>query len=108
MAVPTDDDDLEQVPWWDAKALRLADAIEKSIVRLRLDSQGEFMAITNAIAMQLESSNTAPEVVRLLAESLRALAAARGLEERHRHRLEQRLDELIERVKTPASGRERR
>ncbi len=99
MAVPTDDD-LEQVPWWDAKALRLADAIEKSIVRLRLDTQGEFMAITNAIAMQLESPNTVPEVVRLLAESLRALAAARALEARHRHRLQQRLDELVERVNT--------
>ena len=32
------DDDLEQVPWWDAKALRLVDAIERSIVRLNLDS----------------------------------------------------------------------
>ena len=92
--------DLEQVPWWDAKALRMADAIERSIVRLRLGSQGEFVAITNAIAMQLESPDTVPEVVRLLAESLRALAASRGLEERHRRPLDQRLDELVGRVTT--------
>lgn len=78
----------------------MADAIEKSIVRLHLDSQGEFVAITNAIAVQLESHNTVPEVVRLLVESLRTLAAARGIEERDRRRLDQRLDELIDRVRT--------
>lgn len=78
----------------------MADAIEKSIVRLHLDSQGEFMAITNAIAVQLESQYTVPEVVRLLVESLRTLAAARGIEERDRRRLDQRLDELIDRVRT--------
>ena len=93
-----DNDDLELVPWWDAKALRMANAIEKSIVRLNLDSQGEFAAILNATAVQLESQETVPEVVRLLAEALRTLAAARGIEEHHRRRLDQRLDELIERV----------
>ena len=94
------DDDLEQVPWWDAEALRMADAIERSIVRLNLDSQGEFVAIINAIAMQLESQETVPEVVGIPADALRALARARCVEERHRRRLDQRLDELIERVKT--------
>lgn len=97
-------DDLEQVPWWDAKALRMADAIERSIVRLRLDSQGEFVAIMNAIAMQLESRDTVPQVVRLLAESIRALADARGLEERHKRALDQRLDELVRRVTTGSEG----
>lgn len=100
------DDDLEQVPWWDAKAIRMADAIERSIVRLNLDSQGEFVAIINAIAMQLESQETVPEVVRILADALRALARARSIDERHRRSLDQRLDELIERVKTnPGGGR---
>jgi hypothetical protein len=98
--VAENDDDLDQIPWWDAKALRMADAIERSIVRLHLESQGEFVAIMNAIAMQLESHKTVPEVVRLLGESLRTLAAARGIEERHRRRLDQRLDELFQRVKT--------
>ena len=94
------DDDLEQVPWWDAKALCMVEAIERSIVCLNLDSQGEFVAITNAIEMQLESQQPVPEVVRILAEALRALALARGIDERQRRRLDQRLDELIERFKT--------
>ena len=94
----TDDDDLDQIPWWDAKALRMVEAIERSIVRLRLDSQGEFISIINAIEVQLESKETEPEVVRLLIESLRTLSHARAIEEPHRRRLAQRLNELIERV----------
>lgn len=94
----TDDDDLEQIPWWDAKALRIVEAIERSIMRLHLESQGEFMAITNAIEVQLESKETVPEVVRLLIESLRSLARARTIEEPHRRRLDQRLNELLDRV----------
>lgn len=94
----TDDDDLEQIPWWDAKALRMVEAIERSIIRLHLESQGEFMAVTNAIEMQLESKETVPEVVRLLIESLRSLARARAIEEPRRRRLDQRLNELLDRV----------
>jgi hypothetical protein len=55
----------------------MVEAIERSIVRLRLESQGEFIAIINAIEVQLESKETVAEVVRLLIESLRALAHAR-------------------------------
>lgn len=98
----TDDDDLDQIPWWDAKALRMVEAIESSIVRLRLDSQGEFISIINAIEVQLESKETVPEVMRLLVESLRALAHARAIQEPHLHRLDQRLNELLGRV-SPAS-----
>lgn len=94
----TDDDDLEQIPWWDAKALRMVEAIERSIMRLHLESQGEFMAVTNAIEVQLESKETVPEVVRLLIESLRSLARARAIEEPRRRRLDQRLNELLDRV----------
>ena len=97
-----DDDDLDQVPWWDAKALRMVTAFERSIVALRLDSQGEFMAIVNAIEVQLESAETVPVVVRLLIESLRALVAARLNDQRHRRRLDQRLDELLARVSLPS------
>ena len=93
------DDDLDQVPGWDAKALRMTQAIERSIVRLDLDSQGEFIAIINAILMQLESPHTVPEVVRFLADSLRALARARAIEPASIHRLDQPLDELLERVR---------
>ena len=65
----THDDDLEQNPDWDAKALRLVETIERAIVRLRLESQGEFVAIINAIEVQLESKHTVPEVLRLLVDS---------------------------------------
>ena len=94
----THDDDLEQNPEWDAKALRLVETIERAIVRLRLESQGEFVAIINAIEVQLESKHTVPKVVRLLVESLRALARARTLEHHHQARLDQRLNELLDRV----------
>ncbi len=80
----------------------MVEAIERSIVRLRLESQGEFVAIINAIEVQLESKETVPEVVRLLIESLRALAHTRAIEEPRRHRLDQRLNELLDRV-SPAS-----
>ncbi len=76
----------------------MVEAIERSIVRLRLDSQGEFIAIINAIEMQLESKQTVPEVVRLLIDSLRELARARVTDKPHRGRLDQRLNELLDRV----------
>ncbi len=76
----------------------MVEAIERSIMRLHLESQGEFMAITNAIEVQLESKETVPEVVRLLIESLRSLARARAIEEPHRRRLDQCLNELLDRV----------
>ena len=76
----------------------MVEAIERSIVRLHLDSQGEFIAIINAIEMQLESKQTVPEVVRLLTDSLRALARARAMDKPHRRRLNQRLNELLDRV----------
>ena len=72
-------------------ALRMVQAIERSIVRLRLECQGEFMAIINAIEMQLESRDTESDVVRLLADSMAALAAARPISERDRRTLEERL-----------------
>jgi hypothetical protein len=98
--VATDHDDPDQIPWWDAKALRRVEAIERSIVRLRLESQGEFISIINAIEVQLESKQTEPAVVRLLIESLRALAHARPIEEPRQRRLDQSLNELLDRVGT--------
>lgn len=76
----------------------MVEAIERSIVRLGLESQGEFIAIINAIEVQLESKQTVPEVVRLLVESLSALARVRTLQESHWRRLDQRLNELLDRV----------
>lgn len=100
LPVARDDDDLSLVPWWDPAAFRMVETIERSIVRLRLGSQGEFIAIINAIEMQLESRNTVPSVVHLLIDSLRTLALARGLDQRQMTRLDQRLDQLAHRVAT--------
>lgn len=102
--MPRQDDDLDQVPWWDAQALRMAETIERSIVRLRLQSQGEFIAIINAIEMQLESRQTVPEVVQLLTDSLRALAVARYIEDPLKRRLDQRLAELVDRIRMVSSS----
>ena len=61
------------------------------------------MAIINAIEMQLESRDTESDVVRLLADSMAALAAARPISERDRRTLEERLADFVERV-TASSG----
>ena len=78
-------------------------AIEQSIVRLRLESQGEFVALINAIEMQLESCQPVAKVMRLLADALLALAEARGLDAK-RLRLAQRLDTLVHRIRTRSAG----
>jgi len=96
------DDDLDAVPWWDASALRMADAIERSVKRLNLDSQGEFVAILNAIMMQLEARDTEARVVRLLADGFDALAAARPIQDQDRSRLRKALNDLIHRVESTA------
>ena len=59
----------------------MVDAIERSLVRLNLDSQGEFVAILNAILMQLESGQPVPVVVDHLAYALLALAHHRGVDD---------------------------
>lgn len=102
------DDNLDAVPYWDAKALSMADAIERSLKRLRLDSQGEFVAILNAIVMQLESRHTQAPVVRLLADSFRALADARPIQEKDRRRLGEALTALVERVEATDGSRPER
>lgn len=82
----------------------MVSAFERSILRLRLDSQGEFVAIVNAIEVQLESMETVAAVARLLIESLRTLVAARVDDERHRRSLDQRLVALLERVSLPSGS----
>jgi len=82
--------------------------IEKSIVTLDLDSQGQFIALTNAIEMQLESAAPVPEVVRLLGDALLALAQARHLPQQTRTDLDRRISALNKRVSaTPSADAER-
>jgi hypothetical protein len=72
--------------------------VERSIVASDLDSQGQFIALTNAIEMQLESGAPVPHVVRLLADAILTLAHARALPHSNRIDLAQRLDALCSRV----------
>jgi len=86
----------------------MADAIERRVSRLNLDSQGEFVAILNAITMQLEAPTPDPAVVRLLADAIRALAPARRLHGQDRQRLGDALDRLIEHVEASRALRRER
>jgi hypothetical protein len=74
----------------------MTEDIEHSIVGLDLDSQGEFVAVINAMQLQLDSGEPVERVVRLLSDALLALAEARGV--REELRLAERLDTLVKRV----------
>jgi len=75
----------------------MTEEIERSIVRLDLDSQGEFIALINAMQLQLDSGEPVLRVVRLLSDALLALTEARGVHE-PKLRLVERLDSLVARV----------
>jgi hypothetical protein len=64
------------------EAYRITSAIEHSIVRLRLESHGQFVALINAIEMQLDSGEPNATVVQLLSDALLALADAKRLDRR--------------------------
>jgi len=75
--------------------------IERSIVRLDLDAQGEFIALINAIEFQLETGRPVVRVVKLLSDALLELAPVRGMDP-EKLRLKERLDALLDRIrKTP-------
>ena len=78
-------------------AFRITEGIERSLVRQRLDSQGQFIALINALDMQLESGDPDPTVVHLLGDALLALADARGLD-RKRLKLDSHLTTLHKRL----------
>ncbi|MDP2959443.1 MAG: hypothetical protein Q8N53_23695 [Longimicrobiales bacterium] len=91
---------------WDEQALRMVSGIETSIIPLDLPSQGQFIALTNAIEMQLESGAPVPDVVRLLGDALLALAQARRLPHDTQADLARRVTALNNRVRaTAGSGR---
>jgi hypothetical protein len=82
---------------WDAKALSIVSGMEQSIKRLDLDCQGEFIAVFNAIEMQIESGQPVGPVVRYLADALLALAEARGVEAAAL-RLPEKVENLLHRL----------
>jgi len=71
---------MEPSPPFDEQALELLDQIERALVRLDLDRQGEFIAIINAVEMQLESADPDPVTVAHLGDALLSLAHARGVD----------------------------
>jgi len=84
-------------PLYDDQAFGLLSTLERSIIRLNLESQAQSVALTNAIEVQLESGQPDPRVVRFLGQALSALADARGVD-RNKLKLAQRLDELHNRL----------
>lgn len=84
-------------PPWDEEALRRLARIEHAIVRLDLPCQGEFIAILNAIEMQLERADPDVETVAHLGDALCSLATARGVNAK-RMRLEKQLHALLDRI----------
>jgi hypothetical protein len=89
---------------WDEQALRMVTGVEKVIIPLDLDSQGQFIALTNAMEMQLESGSPVLDVVRLLGDALLALAKARRLPQETQADLAQRISALNERVRATTGG----
>lgn len=65
---------------FDRQAASLVRRIEKAIVRLDLDSQGQFVSILNAIDVQIDSLEPDPAVLGHLADALLALARARDVD----------------------------
>ena len=90
------------VPPWDERALAIVTQLERAIVHQGLHSQGQFIAITNALEMQLESGEPDSQTVTHLCEALLCLARARGVDLR-KARLSERLEQLRVRLATHAT-----
>ncbi len=76
--------------------------IEKVIIPLDLDSQGQFISLTNAMEMQLESGTPVADVVGLLGDAVLALAKARRLPQPIQAELTRRISALNKRVRMTA------
>ena len=77
--------------------------IEKVIIPLDLDSQGQFISLTNAMEMQLESGEPVADVVRLLGDAILALAKARRLPRATQPDLARRISRLNKKVRAIAA-----
>jgi hypothetical protein len=88
------------------KALGLVTGIENVIIPLDLDSQGQFISLTNAMEMQLESGAPGADVVELLGNAVLALAKARRLPQPIQAKLTRSISALNNKVRVTA-GRTR-
>jgi len=64
---------------WDEEAMAIVKHIENALIPLDLDCQGEFISLTNAIEMQLESGLPVPDLVHQLGQAILTLARQRAL-----------------------------
>ena len=92
------------VPPWDERALAIVTQIERAIVRQGLLSQGQFIALTNALEMQLESGEPDSQTVTHLCQALLCLARARGVDLR-KAQLPERLEQLRARLRAANATR---
>jgi hypothetical protein len=91
------DDEPDVPPGWDEEAMRIVDGIERAIQKLDLACQGEFISLTNALLMQLESGRPVPSVIDDIARAILSLTEARGVDAK-KLRLADRLRALSARV----------
>jgi hypothetical protein len=82
---------------YDEKAVAIVGTMEQTISRQRLPSQGEVVALLNAIEVHVEEGRSDPTVLRHLCDALLALADARGVD-RKKTKLDQRVDSLLRRA----------
>ncbi len=83
----------------DTAALRITARLERAIQRLGLEAPGEFVAILNAIDMQLESGRPDVATVAHLTEALRELTVARGVDVAH-IRLTEHVNQLMHHLRS--------
>ena len=88
---------------WDEGAFAAISGIERSLKRLDLDCQAQFISVTNALEVQFESGDPHPKVVRLLSDALLTVAEARGVDIKNM-KLAEKLDALNDRIKRPKQG----
>ena len=84
--------------FWDEGAFAIISGIERSLKRLDLDCQAQFISVTNALEVQFESGDPLPTVVRLLSDALLTVAEARGVDVK-KMQLAKKLDRLNDRIR---------
>jgi hypothetical protein len=88
---------------YDTKAVAVIASIERTVLRLRPDRQGEIIAILNAITSHIEEGQGDPGVLRHLTDALVAMAAVVCLDARAVKVFTRKLDKL--RDSTPRARR---
>jgi hypothetical protein len=86
---------------YDTKVVAVIASIERTVLRLRPDRQGEIIAILNAITSHIGEGRGDPGVLRHLTDALVAMAAVVRLDSRAVTLITRKLDTLRDRVGRP-------